>query len=116
MSLEPRAVVIGSVGTFGREQFRQLASSSGVEFPPPILDLRELRLEAMTVLRLLSERPLLETTGDLGTVQLSVFLHEGHLAWRALQEVDRIGFRTIFFDARNGDVLFEKVDRYAAPN
>jgi hypothetical protein len=114
MPLDPRRAVMGFVGTFGRQQFRQLASLSGVEFPPPALDLRELRLETPDILRLLTERPWLETTGRLGTVQLSVFLHEGRLAWRALQEVDRVGLRTIFFDARNGNALFEKVDRDAS--
>jgi hypothetical protein len=85
VSLQRRAVVIGSVGTFGREQFRQLASVRGIEFPPPVLDLGELRLEAADVLRLLKERPLLGTTLGLGEVQLGVCLHEGRLAWRALQ-------------------------------
>jgi hypothetical protein len=34
----------------------------------------------------------------------------------SVHEVERVGLRTIFFDARNGNVLFEKIDREVAPN
>lgn len=117
VTLEPRAVVMSSVGTYGREQeqFRQLASS-GIGFPPPALDLRELRLEATDVLRWLGDRPLLGTTLGLGDVQLSIVVREGRLAWRVVQEVDAVGLRTIFLDARNGDVLFEQIHRNMAPS
>jgi hypothetical protein len=104
-------VVVGPVGAFGQKQFKELASIEGMDFPPPKLNLDGLRLEAVDVLRVLEEHSPLELRAGLGTVHLSVFLHDGHLAWRALQEVEGVGFRTLFLDAGDGHVLFEKVDR-----
>jgi len=81
-------------------------------FPPPGLNLDELRLEAVDILRVLEEHSPFGLRAGLGTVHLSVFRHAGHLAWRALQEVEGVGIRTLFLDAGDGQVLFEKVDRY----
>jgi hypothetical protein len=46
----------------------------------------------------------------MGRLALSVCVHEGHLAWRALQEVPAVAFRTLLVDAGDGNVLHEKVD------
>jgi hypothetical protein len=46
----------------------------------------------------------------MGAVQLSLCRKEGTLAWRVLQEVPRAGFRTLFVDAADAHMLFEKVD------
>jgi hypothetical protein len=110
--LEPRSTRILSVGTHGRPQLEELASVPGMTFPPPALDLGALRLEVADVLRRLAQT---SPFGDaLGEVSLGVCVHEGTLAWRALQEVPA-GFRTVFLDAADGRVLYEKIDRAAGP-
>jgi hypothetical protein len=112
--VEPRSTEILSVGTgtYGRRQFEELAAAPGMSFPPPALDLGALRLEVADVLRRLAET---SPFGDaLGEVSLGVCVHEGTLAWRAHQEVPA-GFRTLFLDAADGRVLYDKVDRAALP-
>jgi hypothetical protein len=106
--------VIGPVGTFGRRQLKQLASVPGTSFPPPCLDLDQLQLEPADVLQMLKDKPLGESTG-VGAVDLSLFCHEGQLAWRVLQEVASAGFRTLVLHARDGQVLYEKVDPWCDP-
>lgn len=109
VSVKARSARMTSAGTYGPEQFKTLAETPGLEFPPPALDLRGLQLEVEDVWRIL------QTTSPfgakMGEVALSIFVHEGRLAWRALQDVDRVGFRTLFLDAGDGHVLYEKVDR-----
>src|SRR5262245_55343685 len=55
LTLEPRSLAVAPVGTFGRKQFKELASIEGMDFPPPTLTLDGLRLEALDVLRALEE-------------------------------------------------------------
>ena len=114
VGLAPASVTTGPVGTFGRQQFKQLASVQGMDFPPPHLDLDPLRLEPVDVLRALENQPF-GTGAGLGRVDLGLFHYEGHLAWRVLQEVEGVGLRTLFLAADDGHVLFEKVDRWCSP-
>lgn len=114
VGLDLPSVVTGSLGTFGRQQFKELASIQGMDFPPPRLDLDSLQLEVVDVLRVLGNRPL-RTGAGLGSLDLSLFCYEGHLAWRVLQEVRALGFRTLFLHAGDGRVLFEKVDQWCEP-
>ena len=86
----------------------------GTSFPPPGLNLDELRLEASDVLVVLGEHSPIERNVAPGKVQLSLFSHNGRLAWRALQDKEGAGMRTLFLDAKDGQVLFEKFDP-AAP-
>jgi hypothetical protein len=105
---EPRSARILSTGTYGRRQFTELAALRGVDFPPPALDLTRLRLEIPDVVASV------QRTGPfgaaMGTLDLSVCVHDGRLAWRALQEAPGVGFRTLLVDAGDGSVLHEKVD------
>ena len=55
LSVNPRSVAVGASGTFGRKQFKELASIEGADLPPPPINLDELRLEAVDVLRVLDE-------------------------------------------------------------
>lgn len=114
VDLDSLSVVTGSVGTFGRQQFNRLASIQGMSFPPPQLDLDHLHLAPGDVLRVLEDQPLGPGAG-LGVVDLSLFCYEGHLAWRVLQEVLGVGFRTLFLHAGDGHLLFEKVDPWCEP-
>lgn len=108
--LQPRAITVGAVGTYGREQFKALRTIRGLEFPPPPLDLDHLRIGPLQVLDLIRAKPLPAASQGLGDMRLSLCCHEAHLAWRALQEVPRVGFRTLLLDARDAHVLFEKID------
>jgi hypothetical protein len=110
VDLDPPALRSGPVSTFGRGQLGRLASVPGLPFPPPRLDLDELRLEPAGVLRAVAERSF-GPGPDPGRVDLSLCRHDGHLAWRVLQEVVGVGVRTLFLHAGDGRVLFEKVDR-----
>jgi hypothetical protein len=104
---------LSSVGTYGQRQFEQLSKISGVPFPPPTIDLRELKLEAEDAWRVLqTTSPFATNTGD---VTLSLCVHEGRPAWRGLQDVPGSGFRTVFLDAADGRVLYEKVDPEGRP-
>ena len=105
---EPRTLKITSTGTYGRRQFRELVAVPGVEFPPPILDLTRLRLEIPELVAMLQRTSPLGVA--MGTVRLGLCVHDGHLAWRALQEVAEIGFRTLLVDADDRHVLYDKVD------
>jgi len=105
---EPRALTVLSAGTYGRRQFMRLATLPGLEFPPPTLDLSRLRLEIPDVVTMLKRMSRLGET--MGTLALSVCVHDGHVAWRALQEVAEVGFSTLLIDAADGHVLYEKVD------
>ncbi len=104
---DPLSVTLGSSGTYRREQFAQLASIQGWEFPPARLDLDALQLEPSDVVRILDSRPV-GHHAELGDIALSLFNHEGRLAWRVLQEVGTLGMRTVFLDARDGRVLYER--------
>ena len=109
VSVKTGSARLMSSGTFGPDQFKALAAIPGNEFPPPALDLRGLQLEVEDVWRILATTsPFGANTGE---VALSLFVHEGRLAWRALQDVAAVGFRTLFLDAGDGQVLYEKVDR-----
>ena len=103
---DPLSATLGSSGTYRREQFSQLASIQGLEFPPSRLQLDALQLEPSDVLRIVENRPV-GTGAELGNIALSLFNHEGRLAWRVLQEIDALGARTLFLDARDGRVLYE---------
>lgn len=105
---EPRTWRIISTGTYGRRQFQELATIPGAEFPPPMLDLTCLRLEIPELVATLQRTSPLGVA--MGTVSLGVCVHDGQLAWRALQEVPGVGFRTLLVDAGDGHVLYEKVD------
>jgi hypothetical protein len=105
---EPRTVRVMSTGTYGRRQFSELTTVPGLEFPPATLDLTRLRLEIPEIVAMLQR---MSPFGEvMGTLALSVCIHDGHLAWRALQEVANVGFSTRLVDAEDGRVLFEKVD------
>ena len=104
---DPPSVTLGSSGTYGREQFAQLASIQGWDFPPSRLDLDGLQLEPSDVLRILDSRAAGHRS-ELGDIALSLFNHEGRLAWRVLQEIGTLGLRTLFLDARDGRVLYER--------
>jgi hypothetical protein len=105
---EPTSSRIVSTGTFGRRQFRELAARRGHEFPPPALDLTRIRLEVPDVVAMLRRTSPLGAA--MGRLDLSVCVCEGRLAWRALQEVPAVGFRTLLVDAGDGSVLHEHVD------
>jgi hypothetical protein len=105
---EPRSLRIVSTGTYGRRQFTELAAIQGIEFPPPALDLTRLQLEIPEVAAMLQRT--CPFGGGMATLSLGVCVHEGHLAWRALQEVSAVGFRTLLVDAGDGHVLHERVD------
>ena len=77
-----------------------------MEFPPSRLQLDALQLEPSDVLRIVENRPV-GTGAELGNIALSLFNHEGRLAWRVVQEIDALGARTLFLDARDGRVLYE---------
>jgi len=109
VTLHPRSVTAGPVGTFGRRQLEQMASIPGVNFPPPQLDLGALRLEPADVLRILADRPM-AGSAEPARVDLSLFQSEGRLMWRVLQDVPAVGVRTLHVDAETGRVLLEKVD------
>ena len=109
VSVKSRSAKLMSSGTYGRDQFKTLAEIPGGGFPPPALDLRGLQLEVEEVWRILAASS--PFGANMGEVALSIFVHEGRLAWRALQDVDRLGVRTLFLDAGDGHVLYEKVDR-----
>lgn len=113
--LDSYSIETGLVGTYGRRQFKQLASIQGIEFPPSRLDLDSLNLEPVDVLSALKNRPLGIGAG-FGRVDLGLCHYEGHLAWRVLQEVQTVGFRTMFLHAGDGHVLFEKVDPWCEPD
>jgi len=114
VALDPYSVEIGPVGNYGRRQFKQLANIQGIEFPAPRLDLDSLRIEPVGVLSILRNKPLGVGAG-YGRVDLGLTNYEGHLAWRVLQEVQNVGFRTLFLHAGDGHVLFEKVDHWCKP-
>lgn len=109
VSVKTGSAKMTSAGTFGRDQFKTLAETPGLEFPPPALDLRGLQLEVEDVWRILAATS--PFGANMGEIALSIFVHEGRLAWRALQDVAAVGFRTVFLDAADGHVLYEKVDR-----
>ena len=109
VSVKTGSARMTSSGTYGPDQFKTLAATPGLEFPPPALDLRGLQLEVEDVWRILAATS--PFGANMGEVALSIFVHEGRLAWRALQEVAAVGFRTLFLDAGDGQVLYEKVDR-----
>ena len=113
--LDPYSVEIGSVGNYGRQQFKQLANIQGIEFPAPRMDLDSLRIEPVGVLRILKNKPLGVGAG-YGRVDLGLTHYEGHLSWRVLQEVQNVGFRTLLLHAGDGHVLFEKVDHWCEPD
>jgi hypothetical protein len=113
--LDPYSVGIGSIGNYGRRQFKQLANIQGIEFPAPRMDLDSLRIEPVGVLSILKNKPL-EVGAGYGRVDLGLTHYEGHLAWRVLQEVHKVGFRTLFLHAGDGHVLFEKVDLWCEPD
>ena len=113
--LDPYSVGICSIGNYGRRQFKQLANIQGIEFPAPRMDLDSLRIEPVGVLRILKNKPLGVGAG-YGRVDLGLTHYEGHLAWRVLQEVHKVGFRTLFLHAGDGHVLFEKVDLWCEPD
>jgi hypothetical protein len=115
VSLRPRSSRIISSGTYGARQFAELNAVQGFEFPPPTLDLSCLRLGTEDVVVTLQRTtPLGPVMGSLG---LSLCLHDGRLSWRALQEAPESGCRTVVVDAGDGQLLFEKIDwwRSAAP-
>jgi hypothetical protein len=109
VGLHPRSVVAGPVNTFGREQFQQLASIPGLSFPPEPLELDGLRLEPADVVRLVTEGPLVPGAAS-ARLDLGLCRHDGRLAWRVLQELRPVGFRTLFVDAATGHALYEQVD------
>jgi len=105
---EPRTFEVLSAGTYSRRQFMQLSMLQGLEFPPPTLDLSRLRLGIPDVVAMLQRMSRLGET--MGSLALSVCVHDGSVAWRALQEVAEVGFSTLLIDAEDGRVLYEKVD------
>jgi hypothetical protein len=113
LQIAPRSLRIVSASSFGRRQVEELSAIPGAAFPPPTLELAGLRLEISDVLDVLRRNPVLGTA--MGTLSLGLCVHDGRLAWRALQEVPRVGFRTLVLDAGAGHVLYEKVDRWQEP-
>lgn len=113
LQMAPRSLRIVSAGTFGRRQVEELSAIRGAAFPPPTLELAGLRLEIADVLDVLRGNTVLGTAP--GTLSLGLCVHDGRLAWRALQEVPGVGFRTLLLDAGAGHVLYEKVDWWQQP-
>jgi hypothetical protein len=108
--VEASSLRVISSGTYGARQVEQLAGIQGMQFPPPTLELSQLRLGVEQVVEALQRASPLGAS--LGTLALSLCVHDNHLAWRVLQEVAAVGFRTLVVDARDGHVLFDKVDRW----
>lgn len=107
-NLRPRSSQVISSGTYGAQQFAELNAVQGFEFPPPALDLTNLRLGLEdAVVTLQRTTPLGPLMGSLG---LSLCLHDGRLSWRAQQEVPESGYRAAVVDAGDGRLLFEKID------
>ncbi len=106
--LQPQSVRLVSSGTYGRQQIEQLLAIQGFEFPPRPIDLGAVRLEVADVLDALA-RPG-ERSRGAGELTLSLCVHEGRLAWRALQDAPRSGVRTLILDAADGRVLYDRGD------
>lgn len=108
VSLRPRSSRIISSGTYGAQQVAELSAVQGFEFPPPTLDLSYLRLGVEDVLAILQRTTRLGPL--MGSLGLSLCLHNGRLSWRAQQEVPESGYRAAVVDAGDGQLLFENTD------
>ena len=76
------------------------------------LDLDEASVQRFTeqprfLVRIVEKRSV-DTSAKLGDIALSLFNHEGRLAWRVLQEIGTSNLRTMFLDASDGRLLYEK--------
>jgi hypothetical protein len=111
--LDSRSVRVVSSGTYGPDQISQLAAVPGFDFPPPILKPSAVAL--VTPPQVVLERLQARQPGPrrLRPAQVSLVLtiYEGHIAWRAIQDVSGVGVLTLILDAVEGQVLFEKLDQ-----
>jgi hypothetical protein len=111
--LDSRSVRVVSSGTYGPDQISQLAAVPGFDFPPPILEPSAVTLVTppQVVLEQLHARQPDSDRSRTAQVSLVLSIYDGHIAWRAIQDVSGVGVLTLILDAVEGQVLFEKLDQ-----
>ncbi|MDH4067031.1 MAG: hypothetical protein OEW19_21735 [Acidobacteriota bacterium] len=112
---DPDSAAVSSYGTFGRQQYRQLAAIKESPFPPRPLDLSGLAIEpdeARSRMRDHARHESPDATVEPRCPGLVLTIHQGIVAWQGTVDFDGVGIHTVILDGASGAVLFHKFDRH----